>query len=37
MSQSLELGPGLEVTIHPTNSAKAYTSALLGIRMRIIF
>lgn len=37
MTQSLELGPDLQVSIHPTNSAKAYTTALLGVRMRIIF
>jgi len=37
MTQSLELGPDLEVSIHPANSAKEYTTALLGIRMRIIF
>jgi porin len=37
VTQSLELGPDLEVTVHPTNSVRAYTSALLGIRMRVIF
>jgi porin len=37
MTQSLELGPDLEVSIHPTNSGKTYTTALLGVRMRIIF
>ena len=37
VTQSLELGPDLEVSIHPTNSAKSYTTALLGVRMRIIF
>ncbi|MCU1323758.1 MAG: Carbohydrate-selective porin OprB [Acidobacteriaceae bacterium] len=37
MTQSLELGPDLQVSIHPTNSVKAYTTALLGVRMRIIF
>jgi porin len=37
MTQSLELGPDLEVSIHPTNSANTYTTALLGVRMRIIF
>ncbi|WP_089410019.1 carbohydrate porin [Granulicella rosea] len=37
MTQSLELGPDLEVDIHPTSSAKQYTTALLGARMRIIF
>ncbi len=37
MTQSLELGPDLEVSIHPENSAKKYSTALLGVRMRIIF
>ncbi len=37
VTQSLELGPDLEVSIHPTNSVKEYTTALLGARMRIIF
>jgi porin len=37
MTQSLELGPDLEVSIHPTNAVKQYTTALLGIRMRVIF
>jgi porin len=37
MTQSLELGPDLEVTIHPTNATKEYTSAVLGARMRMIF
>jgi porin len=37
VTQSLELGPDLEVSVHPTNSARAYTTALLGARMRIIF
>ena len=37
VTQSLELGPDLEVSIHPTNSARVYTTALLGMRMRIIF
>ena len=37
VTQSLELGPDLEVSIHPTNSVKEYTTALIGARMRIIF
>jgi porin len=37
LTQSLEMGPDLEVSIHPTNSIKEYTTALLGVRMRIIF
>ena len=37
LTQSLELGPDLEISVHPTNSVKEYTTALLGARMRIIF
>lgn len=37
MTQSLELGPDLEVSIHPTNHPKEYATALLGVRMRLIF
>lgn len=37
LTQSMELGPDLEVSVHPTNSVKQYTTALLGIRARIIF
>ena len=37
LTQSLELGPDLEISVHPTNSVKQYTTALLGIRMKIIF
>jgi len=37
VTQSLELGPDLEVSIHPTNSSREYTTALFGARMRIIF
>lgn len=36
LTQSLELGPDLEVSIHPTNSKPAYTTALLGFRLRLI-
>jgi porin len=36
LTQSMELGPDLEVSVHPTNSVKEYTTAVLGIRMRII-
>lgn len=36
LTQSLELGPDLEVSVHPTNSVKQYTTALLGIRMKLI-
>jgi porin len=37
LTQSVEVGPDLEVSIHPTYATKAYTTALLGARMRIIF
>ena len=37
LTPSLELGPDLEVSIHPTNSVKEYTTVLLGIRAKIIF
>jgi porin len=37
VTQSMELGPDVEVSIHPTYSAKAYTTTLLGARMRILF
>jgi len=37
LTQSMELGPDLEVSVHPTNSIKTYTTALLGLRSRIIF
>ncbi len=37
LTQSMELGPDLEVSVHPTNAVKEYTTALLGLRSRIIF
>ena len=37
LTRSVELGPDIEVSIHPTYAAKAYTTTLLGARMRIIF
>lgn len=37
MTRSLEIGPDLEIDIHPTTSPKQYTTALLGLRMKIIF
>jgi porin len=37
LTRSVELGPDLEVSVHPTNNVKQYTTALLGVRMRIIF
>jgi porin len=37
LTQSLEVGPDLEVSIHPTYATNAYTTTLLGARMRVIF
>jgi porin len=36
LTKSVDLGPDLEVSIHPTNASKTYTTTLLGMRMRII-
>jgi porin len=36
LTHSVEVGPDLEVSIHPTFAPKAYVTALLGARMRII-
>ena len=36
-TQSINIGPDLEVSIHPTYAVKAYTTTLLGARMEIIF
>ena len=37
LTQSMNLGPDLEVSIHPAYATKKYTSTLLGLRMQIIF
>ncbi len=37
LTRSLDLGPDVEISIHPTYATKAYTTTLLGARMRIIF
>ena len=37
LTKSVDLGPDLEVSSHPTYAGKAYTTALLGMRMRIMF
>jgi porin len=37
LTQSVEVGPDLEVSVHPTYATKAYTTTLLGARMRLIF
>jgi porin len=37
LTQSVNIGPDLEVSIHPTYAGKAYSTTLLGARMEIIF
>ena len=37
LTQIMDLGPDLEISIHPTFAPKAYVTALLGARVRIIF
>ncbi len=37
LTQSINIGPDLEVDIYPTHAAKAYTATLLDARMEIIF
>ena len=37
LTQSVNIGPDLEVSIHPTYATKAYTTTLLGAKMEIIF
>jgi porin len=37
LTQSVNIGPDLEVSIHPTYATKAYTTVLLGAKMEIIF
>jgi porin len=37
LTQSVALGPDVEVSIHPTYGTRAYTTTLLGARMRITF
>ena len=37
MTQSINIGPNLEVSIHPTYAVKAYTTTVLSARMEIIF
>lgn len=36
-TRSMEFGPDVEVSIHPTYASKAYTTALVGLRLRFIF
>ncbi len=37
LTQSIGLGPDLEVSVHPTNAIKAYATAVLGMRLESIF
>jgi len=37
LTQSMDLGPDMEVSIHPTYATRTYTTTLLSMRMRIIF
>jgi porin len=37
LTQSVRIGPDLEVSIHPTYATKAYTTTLLGARMEVVF
>lgn len=37
LTKSVDPGPDLEVSIHPTYAIKAYTTTFLSMRMRIIF
>ncbi len=37
LTQSMDVGPDVEVSIHPTYATRAYTTTLLSARMRIIF
>ena len=37
VTQSVEIGPDLEVSVHPTNAVNRYATALIGVRGRIIF
>jgi porin len=37
LTKSIEVGPDMQVSIHPMYAEKAYTTVLLNARMRIIF
>jgi porin len=37
LTSSVEVGPDVEISIHPTHADRAYSTVLLGSRMRIIF
>lgn len=36
LTQSIRIGPDIEVSIHPTYATRAYTTTILGARMEII-
>ncbi|MGA7319572.1 MAG: carbohydrate porin, partial [Candidatus Sulfotelmatobacter sp.] len=37
LTRSMDLGPDMEFSIHPTYASRAYTTTLVSMRMRIIF
>jgi porin len=37
LTQSMEIGPDIEISMHPTYAIKTYTRTLVGARLRIIF
>ena len=37
LTKSVEVGPDVEVSVHPTYASRAYATTLLGARMRLIF
>jgi porin len=37
LTASTEIGPDVEISIHPTHAERPYSTVLLGTRMRIIF
>jgi porin len=37
LTQSVRIGPDIEVSVHPTYATRAYTTTLLGARMEVIF
>jgi porin len=37
LTQSVRIGPDIEISVHPTYATKAYTTTVLGARMEVIF
>jgi len=37
LTKSVDLGPDMEISYHPTYATRAYTTALLGMRVRVMF